>query len=98
LNIEQILESQADIELHKRAITLRNKVIAHAESSFFPTKLLDPVGNSSASGFAVTSKRWHILEEKLDLDAFARIAKKMRTACINQMFDWMDKPEADIRR
>jgi hypothetical protein len=94
VNIKQILDSQPEIELHNRLITLRNKVVAHAESSFFPTKLLDPVGNSRASGYAVTSNRWHIIQEKIDLHTFARIAKKMRSACINQMLDWMDKPEA----
>jgi hypothetical protein len=95
VNVQQILLSQGDVDLHNRIITLRNKMVAHAESEFYPTTLLDPVGTSRASGFAVASTRWHILGENLDLDAFARIAEAMRRACLNQMLDWMDKPEAD---
>jgi hypothetical protein len=95
VNVEQILTSKADMDLHKRVITLRNKMVAHAESEFYPTTLLDPVGTSRASGFAVASKRWHILSENLDLDALARIADVMRRSCNNQMLDWMDNPEAE---
>jgi hypothetical protein len=98
VNAADILTSQADMDLHKRVITLRNKMVAHAESEFYPTTLLDPVGASRASGFAVASKRWHILEEDIDLDALARIADVMRHACLNQMLDWMHKPEADPRQ
>ena len=94
VDVEQILKSQADVDLHKRIIVLRNKVVAHAEASFFPTTLLDPVGNSQASGFAVASTRWHILSENIDLDAFARITDAMRRACLNNMLDWMDNPAA----
>jgi hypothetical protein len=95
VDVEQILESPADVELHNRIVGLRNEVVAHADASFFPTTLLDPVENSSrASGYAVASKPWHILNEKIDLDAFARIADAMRRACLNNMLDWMDNPAA----
>jgi hypothetical protein len=95
VNVEQILTNQSDIELHQRLITLRNKMVAHAESEFYPTKLLDPVETSRASGFAVESRRWHVLSENLDLDSLARIAELMRRACMSQMLDWVDNPEAD---
>jgi hypothetical protein len=52
------------------------------------------VGDSRASGFAVASTRWHIVSEKIDLGAFARIAEAMRRACLNNMLDWMDNPAA----
>lgn len=93
-DVAQILDSQADVDLHNRIIDLRNQVVAHADASFFPTTLLDPVGNSRARGFAVASTRWHILSAGIDLDAFARIAKAMRHACLNSMLDWMDNPAA----
>jgi hypothetical protein len=69
----------ADIPLHERIITLRHKVIAHSESAQNPVGLIEPG--------MVVSRRWHIVNEKLDLEAFSRIANAMKVHSFNIVAD-----------
>lgn len=77
-----------DRALHDRIIHMRNKVVAHAESAQNPVALL-PIKPDGfiASGFATQSRRWHVVEEQIDLDAFQRIADAMHQRCINHTFE-----------
>jgi hypothetical protein len=80
--------SGADLALHNRVIHMRNKMIAHAEFAQNPVALV-PVKPSFgiAAGFVTQSRRWHVVEEQIDLDAFQRIADAMHQRCINHTFD-----------
>jgi hypothetical protein len=78
-----------DIALHGRLIKMRKQVIAHAEAEFFPASYISPPrSESNAVALATTvSRRWHIVNEQIDLDQFRRIAWNMMKACLNRSFD-----------
>jgi hypothetical protein len=79
LDPEKVLSVREDFELHKRLVGLRNKVVAHAEAERNPVSLLgNPAPGRSP---AIVSRPWHITQEKLDLEAFARITRAMRDSC-----------------
>jgi hypothetical protein len=90
---DAVLEKQADLELHHKLIRLRNKAIAHAESVYYPTQIIsiDPPG---AAGIVFSARRWHVLDERIDLDEFRRIAVGMRQQCGHQILDLIRCPRA----
>jgi len=69
--------------LHEKLVKLRNKAVAHAEWDFYPTQQIRVVSRSG--GFGTTSKRWHPINEAIDLDAFRDIASKMQKACLDEL-------------
>jgi hypothetical protein len=79
-----------DRELHERIVRLRNTLVAHSEAAQNPVALLAPTdgleSDLHAAGFV--SRRWHIVNEQLDLAAFARIAKTMMVKCMNMLADF----------
>jgi hypothetical protein len=78
----------ADLALHERILHVRNKMIAHAEVAANPVAIVAVKSNFDVSaGFVTQSRRWHILDEQIDLDVFHRIAKAMSQQCINRQFD-----------
>jgi len=78
----------ADLALHNRIITMRNKMVAHAEFAQNPVILI-PIKPSFdvEAGMATESRRWRVVEEKIDLDAFQRIANAMHEQCIHHTFE-----------
>lgn len=78
-----------DFALHTRVLNLRNTVVAHSEAERNPVAVMPPAegtGGKHAAGFV--SRRWHIVNEQLDLEAFARIADLMRAKCMNKLADF----------
>lgn len=82
--IDTVAALDADLPLHNELLRMRNKAVAHAESSHYPTGIVsrNPPG---AAGIIFSSRRWHVLNERIDLEAFRRVAQSMRTACANRM-------------
>ena len=83
-----------DLPLHDRLIALRNKVIAHAESEFFPAHTLKPAfgaGIKGQRGIAFQRRSWHVVDEKLDLDVFERMATNMRYAARKHVYNVAQK-------
>jgi hypothetical protein len=77
-----------DLPFHCRLRTLRNKVIAHAESQYFPAQNVPlAIGEKGQFGIAFQRRSWHVVDEKLDLDVFERVAAKMRSAALNHVYD-----------
>lgn len=70
----------SDIELHESIKRMRHKAVAHSESSHNPVQLVPAL-----SGIGFAGRRWSLLGESIDLDAFRRIAEAMRWCCINQI-------------
>jgi hypothetical protein len=78
----------ADYELHKRILRMRHKVVAHAESEHYPVSMLPPtVGEPGMRSAGFVSRTWHPVNEQIDLEAFARIAKAMGWKCRTVLFD-----------
>ncbi len=76
----------ADRALHDRIISLRNRVVAHAESAQNPVELLPMKSDATiADGFSTQSQRWDVVNELIDLDAFHRIADAMCRRCTDHM-------------
>lgn len=90
INPRKVLGSGADFELHRRIRTLSNKAIAHAEAEKYPVGLMG--GAAPGRTPAIVSRLWHITQEKLDFDAFARISKKMRETCYEMMISLTRQP------
>ena len=77
-----------DAPLHDRVVTLRNEAVAHAESTHYPVEIISlPIGEPGTLGFAFSSRSWHVLNERIDLNAFSRIAQAMRLHCLRQAVD-----------
>lgn len=87
--IEVVLKTEGERKLHERIIKLRNKVVAHAESEFNPMQIMpNPVSKNPRAGvtFLMTmSRRWHPVEENIDLDDFGRIVEAMRAYCMERL-------------
>jgi hypothetical protein len=85
-----------DQVLHRRLIDLRNQAIAHAEWGRYPVEQFHTV--NTAEGFATTARSFHIVSERIDLDAFARIAHAMKEACVEAMFKYRKRGISEARR
>jgi hypothetical protein len=86
LDLPEILGD--DLPFHERLIALRNKVIAHAESEFFPAQNIKlAIGSKGQSGIAFQRRSWHVVSENLDLEIFERVATKMRAAARKHVLD-----------
>ena len=86
--VDAAKELGADHALHERILVIRNKAVAHAEWEYYPTDRIPDAG--SGRGIAMQSQRWHIVNERINLDAFARIAAHMRRLCQNRVADFGD--------
>jgi len=76
----------ADADLHMNIVRLRMKAVAHSESTHYPVELMAPfIGKPGSRGVTFSSRRWHVLNERIDLDAFRRIAETMRWYCMNRI-------------
>lgn len=73
------------LKLHKKIINARNKAIAHSESRKNPMQVV-PV-TTAAKGFVTSSKRWHVVNLKLSLNAFEKIAEQMRQVSLAHQLD-----------
>lgn len=69
-----------NLGLHESVKRMRRKAVAHSEWSYNPVQLVP-----SLSGVAFSGRRWSLLEERVDLDAFRQIAERMRWYCIEQI-------------
>jgi hypothetical protein len=78
-----------DLGLHGRIVTLRKKVVAHSEAEYNPVERVHTgVAHRPGSyGYVTSSRPWNVVSEQLDLDAFERIADKMKVACWNALGD-----------
>jgi hypothetical protein len=77
-----------DVPLHDRILTLRSKVVAHSEAKHNPMRLVDPfAGEPGLRSAGFVSRRWHVVNEHLDLAAFARICRAMHVKCLNLLVD-----------
>jgi hypothetical protein len=86
IDIEAVLGD--DIELHEHIETLRAKVVAHPEAAYNPSQHIPlTIGNADSRGFAFSRRSWYVVNENLDLDAFARTAKAMNHACASHVFN-----------
>jgi hypothetical protein len=70
--------------LHDRIIKLRNKTVAHAESTAYPVVY---VPSNQKSKFATVSRRSSIVSPEVDLNTFAAIAFEMMACCVNDSLD-----------
>jgi hypothetical protein len=72
----------ADYDLHKRIVGMRHKAVAHSPSDHYPVSLIPPtVGEPGMRSVGFVSRSWHPVNEQIDLEAFARIAKAMAWKC-----------------
>jgi hypothetical protein len=81
---ESLAEFKEDPEegaLHDRIVKLRNKAVAHAEFDNYPVML------TGAEQRTVVSRAWHVVDEKLDLVRFHRIAKEMEARCLHGVYE-----------
>ena len=63
-------------------------MVAHAESAQNPVALVPPsIGEPGLRSAGFVSRRWHVVNERIDLETFARIAKSLRWTCLNKLFD-----------
>lgn len=85
---ELVALEAGDRELHDHIIALRNKAVAHAESTYNPMEFIGMqrlLGGSR--GVAIATKPWQVGKENLDLNAFGRIALEMQQACVDWLSD-----------
>jgi hypothetical protein len=89
IDIAAVLGEVTDFELHQRIIKLRNKVIAHSESEHYPMSTFPSFigGPDDIRSLGFQSRSWHVVNERLDLDAFERITKAMHLKCLNMLVD-----------
>lgn len=69
------------------ALKMRNKAVAHSEFDKYPVQIMAVPEPNSDAGFAASSQSWHVLNERIDLEAFKRIAEALRQKCLNLCFD-----------
>lgn len=67
-------ELGSDLPLHKQILALRHTFVAHSHSMHHPASMTEEL---------YVSRNHHIEHEHLDLEAFARIAKKLWLRCQN---------------
>lgn len=78
----------ADYELHKRIVRMRHKAVAHSQSDHYPVSLIPPtLGEPGMRSAGFVSRSWHPVNEQIDLEAFARIAKAMAWKCRHILLD-----------
>lgn len=75
-------EDPTDQALHNKIIRLRNEGIAHSDYSRKPTRRVETEGR----GFMTWSKPFDPRAEIDDIEAFKRIAWRLRSYCVDQMF------------
>lgn len=85
VNVKEILGEDSD--LHDRIVTMRNKAVAHSEFGKYPVRIMAVPEPNSDAGFAASSRSWHVLNERIDLDVFKRIAEALHQKCLNLCFD-----------
>jgi len=86
--VDAVLKTAGELTLHQRIINLRNKAVAHAESEFNPMKILPKPPRDPAAGVTylmTSSRRWHAVQENIDLDEFGRIVEAMRAYCMERL-------------
>jgi hypothetical protein len=77
-----------DYDLHKRIVLVRHKAVAHSLSEHYPVSLMPPtVGEPGMRSVGFVSRSWHPVNEQIDLEAFARIAKAMAWKCRSMLLD-----------
>jgi hypothetical protein len=61
---------------------LRNRAVAHSSVEFNPSERLPtPPSRPGSYGILFSARRWHPVDEQIDLDAFRRIADTMLRKC-----------------
>lgn len=82
-----------NIGLHNSVKRMRNKAVAHSESSHNPVQLVPVI-----SGIGFLGRKWSLLEESIDIDVFRKIAETMRWYCINEIVALTAKEPASAER
>lgn len=72
-----------DVRLHEDIKRMRNKAVAHSEWSHNQVRIVP----TCTAGIAFAGRKWHIVDEDVDLAAFRRIAEAMRQYCINKLVE-----------
>lgn len=85
IDAAQVLNAADDLRLHEDILKMRNKVVAHSDSEYYPVRWIP--GVRGMRGSLYHSQTWSVMHEPLDLDAFARIVKKMSAACSRILLD-----------
>jgi hypothetical protein len=85
IEVKQLLGEDSD--LHDRIVSMRNKAVAHSEFGKYPVRIMAVPEPNSDAGFAASSRSWHVLNERIDLEAFKRIAEALHQKCLNLCFD-----------
>ena len=90
-----------DRTLHDRILTLRNKAVAHAESRFYPVKLVPPDPEDVAIGLTALSfddsGTWHVHTEIIDYVTFAAMTDRMLRACYSRVCELEPIVAAELR-
>ncbi len=68
--------------LHKRVLTLRNEAVAHSD---YKIKAVSRV-QALETGFLTQSRLHDVLSERIDINLFLSITKKMKQHCISVLF------------
>lgn len=72
----------SDFALHEKIVRLRNIAVAHSASEVNPSERLPtPPSKPGSYGIAFSARRWHPVDEQIDLDAFRRVASAMLKEC-----------------
>ncbi len=91
LKLEHLIVPSADEkEIHNECETLRNKALAHSEIAYNPTSL-----NSSTG--VISSKRFSLLTQQLDLDGLAKLLKKLEEACHSKRAKYIHRLRSNRR-
>jgi hypothetical protein len=86
VDVAQLLGDD-DFRLHDRIVKMRNKAVAHSEFDKYPVQIMAVPEPNSDAGFTASSQSWHVLNERIDLDVFKRIAEALHQKCLNLCFD-----------
>jgi len=84
-HVDAAKELGSDLAPHKRILEIRNKAVAHAGWDYYATDRIELV--PSTAGVGMQGKWWHIVNEQIGLEAFARIAAHTPRLCRNRMVD-----------
>jgi hypothetical protein len=80
VDVPAVLE--ADFTLHETIVRLRNIAVAHSASEVNPSERVPtPPGRPGSYGIVFSARRWHPVDEQIDLEAFRRIAETMLRKC-----------------
>lgn len=88
---EKKLEKR-ELELHKKIIDLRNRGVAHSDYDLRPTRIVE----KRKHGFLTVSQGFDVLSQDIPIETFLSICEKMKTHCIEALFNLGRDPNSLI--